>query len=450
MLIARYILRAHVGPFLFGTSTIMMLFLLQYMMRFIDELASKGLGAWVITQFILLNLSWIVVLAVPIGVLFSTLMAFGAMSANNEVTVFKASGVGLFRMMRPVMIFGVLLWGFTFWFTDNVLPDSNLQLSTLTRDITQTKPTFAIEAGQFTMAVDGFTILARRTDSTGALYGVTIYDHSRPERTNVVNADTARLAFTPSLSHLIMQLFHGEIHQQSRVRPNDYRVITFDRHQISMSADRFFFRKSDASGSSRGDREMRISEMQHIVDRATGFIAESDHRLDSLVHEHVAYLNAASRTVAGGQGRVDTTNAVSNAQARLAYVRAQIESEGYRRNSERDNARRYSVEIQKKYAIPFACVLFVFVGCPMGIITRGGNFGISAAVSLAFYVVYWATLIGGEKLADRDLLSPTLAMWLGNIILAVVGIIVSVKVNYETTPMKALVLWLREKRGRGT
>lgn len=447
MLIARYILRAHIGPFLFGTLTIIMLFLLQYMMRFVDELASKGLGGWVITQFILLNLSWIVVLAVPIGVLFSTLMAFGAMSANNEVTVFKASGVGLFQMMRPVMLFGIVLWAFTFWFTDNVLPDSNLKLSTLGRDISRTKPTFAIDEGEFTTAVDGFTILARRVDSNGVLYGVTIYDHSRPERSNIVNADTAKLAFTPSASHLIMQLFHGEIHQQSRVKPNDYRLISFDRHQISMSADRFFFQQSDASGSSRSDREMRISDMRVIVDRANEYKAQASHRIDSLVHDHIAYLaSPAAKTSATQPTSFDSTNAVSNAQARVSFIRSQIESESFRRIAERDNARRYEVEIQKKYAIPFACILFVFVGCPLGIITRGGNFGISAGVSLIFYVVYWATLIGGEKLADRDLFSPTLAMWLGNIILAVVGILVSIKVNYETTPVRAVMLWLQRKR----
>jgi lipopolysaccharide export system permease protein len=94
--------------------------------------------------------------------------------------------------------------------------------------------------------------------------------------------------------------------------------------------------------------------------------------------------------------------------------------------------RQYQVEIQKKYAIPFACLLFVFVGCPLGIITKGGNFGFSAAISLAFYIFYWACLIGGEKLADRGMLSPQLSMWLGNAIIALFGLLLTLRVNNES------------------
>ncbi len=93
---------------------------------------------------------------------------------------------------------------------------------------------------------------------------------------------------------------------------------------------------------------------------------------------------------------------------------------------------QYQVEIYKKYAIPFACLVFVFVGAPLGIITKGGNFGLSAGISLAFYIFYWVSLIGGEKLADRGILEPWLAMWLGNIIIGVLGIILTLRVNYES------------------
>jgi lipopolysaccharide export system permease protein len=89
----------------------------------------------------------------------------------------------------------------------------------------------------------------------------------------------------------------------------------------------------------------------------------------------------------------------------------------------------YEVEIYKKYAIPFACLVFVFVGCPLGIKTKGGNFGISAAITLAFYILYWACLIGGEKLADRGMVSPMFSMWLGNIVLGIAGIIMTIKEN---------------------
>ena len=95
MLLYRHILRAHVGPFLFAFATLMFIFMLQFLMKYIDHLAGKGLGAWIIAQLIIYNLAWMVVLAVPMAVLVATLMAFGNMSANNEITAMKASSIGL-------------------------------------------------------------------------------------------------------------------------------------------------------------------------------------------------------------------------------------------------------------------------------------------------------------------------------------------------------------------
>lgn len=444
MLIWRYILRSHVAPFFFGTTTIMALFLLQYLMRWIDQLASKGIDFVTIGEFVALNLSWILVLAVPIGVLFSTLMAFGSMSAAHEITVLKASGMGLFRMMVPVIVMGLCVTGLVFYYTDNVLPDTNLRLSTMMRDITRTKPTFAIDAGQFTTQMEGFTILARRVDTTGMLYGVTIYDNSKADRQNVVSADTGRLGFSPSLTKMVLNLDRGEIHQMNKRKPTDYRVITFEHHQLTMDAERFFYEQTDASGSSRGDREMRISEMQAIIRRSDTIVQDANRQFDSLLAKHMQYLQGS-----GVPGTTDTAYARSRALTVASSIRASIEGAAFRRVSEQSTINRYEVEIYKKYAIPAACILFVFVGCPLGILTKGGNFGLSAAISLGFYVLYWVSLIGGEKLADRGLLSPALAMWLGNVLLAIFGIIVTIKVNYETTPLKALKFWLRS-RGRST
>ncbi len=445
MILYRYILRTHIAPFLFGTSVIMGLFLLQYIMRWVDQLASKGLDAATIGEFLLLNLSWIVVLAIPIGVLFSTLMAFGSMSSAHEVTVMKASGMGLFTMMVPTTLAGIVLWGFSFWYTDNVLPDTNLRLSGMMRDITRTKPTFALDAGRFTSHVEGFTILARSVDSTGLMTGVTIYDRSNQERRTVVSADTGRMAFSPSLTRLVVQLYHGEIHQSLTRRPNDYRIIRFDRHQMALPADRFFYEQSDVSGSSRSDREMSIADMQVIVDRAQGEEHRVTHEFDSIITRHVADITAApSAGTAAGSER----EAIDRASASVAGIRAQLEGLAFRRTNEHETASRYLVEIHKKYAIPFACVVFVLVGCPLGVITRGGNFGISAMISLGFYIVYWVSLIGGEKLADRNILSPGIAMWSGNILFVIIAVLLAYKVNYETTPLKGLVMRLRQSVAR--
>jgi lipopolysaccharide export system permease protein len=170
--------------------------------------------------------------------------------------------------------------------------------------------------------------------------------------------------------------------------------------------------------------------MQAIVDRSRNTADKADSLCVSMLDAHVADLLGSSGDSAGSDTtRIAPIDALSRAQSRLSTFHTGYESESFRRRAELDTERKYLVEIHKKYAIPAACILFVIVGCPMGIITKGGNFGVSAAVSLGFYVLYWISLIGGEKLADRGFMSPALAMWLGNILLAVIGVAVTTRVN---------------------
>jgi len=426
MLLYRYILRSHIAPFVFGTSVIMALFLIQYMMRWVDKLASKGLDPATIAQFLVLNLSWIVVLAIPIGVLFSTIMAFGAMSSNHEVTVMKASGMGLLKMMIPVLSVGSILWGFTFWYTDNVLPDSNVRLTGMMRDIESTKPSFAVEEGQFTTYNATTSILARRVLPNGVMLGVSIYDKSKSDFVNVVSADSGRLAFSPSLTRLVIQLTSGEIHQRGIRNPDEYRVVSFDRYQIVLPADKFFYEASDVTGSSRGEREMTIDDMQKIVNNAQAQEQMAVQRYDSIFMQHIQDLKTYHKGLPADVSRDD---GLQRASSFIMTAQSMMESENQRAKAEHIAANRYLVEIHKKYAIPFACLLFVFVGSPLGILTKGGNFGTSAMYSLGFYVVYWMCMIGGEEFADRGLLSPLVAMWLGNAIIGVIGIWITVRVN---------------------
>lgn len=427
MLLARYILRTHAAPFIFGTVVIMVLFLLQYIMRWVDQLASKGLEVSTIMMFLVLNLSWIVVLAIPVGVLFSTIMAFGAMTTTHEVTVIKASGVGLIRMMIPIVAGGVILWGFVFWYTDTVLPETNVRLSAMMRDIERTKPTFAVEEGQFSTYLDGVTVLARHVDTNGRMRGMTIYDRARSEMRNVISADSGRLLFSPSLTRLVVQLHNGEIHQRSLRNPRDYRVIRFAGYQMTLPAENMMYQASDVTGTSRSDREMSIADMRTVVERAELNAHEAQAQFDSTLHLHLQYLLHDDAKV---DSSLRTTNErIERATSIVVSTRSALESARFRSSAELSVANKYLVEIHKKYAIPFACLLFVFVGCPMGILTKGGSFGSSALLSLGFYVLYWISMIGGEKLADRGMLSPALAMWIGNVAIGLIAIVVTLRVN---------------------
>lgn len=435
-ILPRYIVRAHVLPFLFGASVVTFLFLMQFLLRVLDQLVGKGLSAAVIAQLIVLNLAWIVVLAVPIGMLFSTLMAFGSLAQSHEATAMKASGMSLLQMMLPVILTAVAVTLGVFWFNDAVLPDANHRAKTLLMDIQRLKPTFALEAGQFSSQLEGYTILARWLDTTQShLRGVTIYDRRDLSRTTIVNADSGYLRFTPSYRHIILELYRGEVHQYFRERRGEYRYIRFARHEIIIPAYGFVLERTNEAAVSRGDREMSIADMQRIVDQARSQQREHWRRLAATVSSYLDSLLHA-RSMGSSAGWLE--------QASL--VASQLSSIAEQYNDADRQARQYEVEIQKKYAIPVACLVFVLVGCPLGMRTRGGSFGISALISLGFYILYWACLIAGEKLADRQYVGAEV-MWSANVLLALLGIVLIVTTSNESFNLRgALERFLR--RGR--
>lgn len=469
----RYVLRSHIAPFMFGFSTVIFLFLMQFMMKFLDKLVGKGIDNWVIFQLILFNISWMVVLAAPMGILFSTLMAFGSLSANHEITIIKASGGSLMRMMLPVIIVGAFFTYGLFWFNDEILPDTNHQAKILMSDISRTKPTYALEQGQFSTEMEGYTIISRYVDSlSGLLRGVTIYDMSGVSSKNIISADSGTLNFSPDYTKMILKLKHGEIHQIVNERVDNYKIIDFEDYEITMNASGFSFQRSELDGSSRGDREMKIADMQKIVDESNKNSKSANDRTQKVLEQHFDYLigkvkkQEPEKTEAKAQSKLNPLTPVQDMKElyqeanlkddtsrtaklnrvtqRLQFMQSSIQSDIFQERDYSFRAVQYQVEIQKKYAIPFACFIFIFVGCPLGVMTRGGNFGVSAAISLGFYIFYWACLIGGEKLADRGFLDPVLSMWAGNIIIGIMGLILTLKANYESLEFLNFTKWFRK------
>jgi len=451
MLISLYILRLHIGPFFFGTFTVMFLFLLQFLMNNLDKLIGKGLDNAIILQVIMLSLSWMIVLAIPMGVLFSTLMAFGSMSGAHETTIIKSGGRSLWRMMMPIIFIGCGLFYGVYWFNDTILPESNHRFKILMQDIQRKKPTFAIESGRFVSQLEGYTILARKVDTaSGAMYGVTIYDNGFSTRTNVLSADTGSIKFSSDYARVIVTLRNGEVHQLQKQKRTDFRIMRFAKHVISIAARDFLFQQSNVNPGSRGDREMSIADMRAIVFETDASINVTQKRIDTLLQDHYAEVMQA-RIAGDSSGLTDALQKPSKpndidiqkrVMNRLSMLLSPLESDLFQASEQQKKKKAYLVEIYKKYSIPCACLVFVFIGCPLGMMSKRGNFGISAAISLIFYVIFWACLIGGEKLADRDLISAEVGGWFGIYVTGFIGLALTFIMNNEWSIKD---IWLRFK-----
>jgi lipopolysaccharide export system permease protein len=426
----RYILRAHIIPFFFAVAVLMFIFLLQFIMKFMDQLAGKGLGPMVIAELVALNLAWMLVLAVPMGVLVAVLMGFGGLASNNEITALCASGVSLYRMIAPALVGGVVVCALLIQFNNEVLPDANHKAKILTTDIYRKKPTLSLMPGLFSQDIQGYSILVRKTfEHSNDLEGVTIFDYTKTNVHATVTAQRGTISFSPGYHKLIMDLSDGEIHEISMTDFGQYRRIRFEKHRIAMNAEGFDFERSQESAFSRGDRELSADDMRARVDSLERLQQESQNRIANLLSDDINTIFSAKKQRANPS--LQTGDSLTAAQMRVSMLKSVVASEGSRMTYFDRQIREYSVEIHKKYAIPVACIIFVLVGAPLGIMARRGTFGVAASLSLGFFLLYWACLIGGEKLADRGYIDPWVGMWAANIFIGAIGLYLTIRTARE-------------------
>ncbi|MHB9013634.1 MAG: LptF/LptG family permease [Ignavibacteriaceae bacterium] len=440
MILSRYILKNHIVPFVFSNITLIFIFLLQFMMKFADRLIGKGLGVWVIIKLITFNLAWMVVLVVPMATLVSTLMAFGSMSQNNEITILKSSGVSLKKMMAAPFIASIVVAYLLFLFNNDVLPDANHQAKILMEDISRQKPTLSLQPGVFSQDVANYAILAREIDkSTNELQNVVIYDYTNPTRVDVVTAQRGKIYFSKDQSKLIMDLWNGEIHESDAVQTNYYREIKFQKHRIIMNGDQFSFQQS-APGAPRGDRELSTGAMVTIIDSLNQIRNNALKNLTVETNKYMFIDTASALNPSNFPKSVSRNLLYLNALQQIKTAQNVITANYRVWQSIQDEINSYTVEVHKKYALPVACIVFILIGAPLGVMVRKGGFGIAASISLFFFVVYWAFLIGGEKLADRNIITPFWGMWSANILLVIVGLLLTTKTIQETVTINLSAL----------
>ncbi len=443
--IVAYVLRQHFGPFLLGFGVVTFLLTTDFLLDYLDMLINKGIPAWVVGQLFLFALGWMIALSIPCGVLVSVLMAFGRMAQDNEITALRASGVNPARVLTGPLIAATLLAAGLAYFNDRILPETNHRYANLLLDIGRKRPAVEVREGVLNTDVEGYALLAGSVDAeTGELRNVVVLQAPRfGESTGPVTACArrGRLAYSHQGTVLSLSLFDGELHDGLGDDPRAYRRLAFTRQTINIQGMNTELLRSQRQ--SRGDREMTTEGMLEEVRRTEVERGASLHRVETAARQ-LGYPGAAAalrslaparrgwRALFGGAARVSPAPAPSPtppgvtlsggaAQARqtLDIARAEMESQERRIDSLR-------VEIHKKYAIPCACIVFVLLGAPLGMRARRGGVLIGFA-SVGFFVLYYLFLIGGENLADRDLLSPVVAMWGANVVLGGVGLLLTLR-----------------------
>jgi lipopolysaccharide export system permease protein len=456
MIFERYILRNYLGPFLFSIAVITFVFVMDFILRYIDLFLGKGVKFHIVLQAFTLSLGHMFALIIPMSVLPATLMTYGNLAGENELTAMRACGFSIYRMIFPALVGAIMLAGCLVYYNNHVLPESNHRLLNLMIDIQRKQPTVELRANRFIDDLQGYTIyFAEKNDRTGDISEVQIFRRAEKNRlpTTIV-AETGHLQFIEGQNVLRVDLKNGEIHELPESKDHGtYRRTSFKEYTLNIrDVDRLLQR---SEREYRGDREMSVrmmqdkiqeirSEMelarQQMIREASSRMSATFALLDAAERKRLgappdsARANApdaAPRMMARTQGSQDRNVPVA---ARTEYItRQRIETEVNKRESFARQILRYQVEIHKKYSIPFACVIFVLVGAPMAI--RMGRSGMNMAIGLSilFFLIYYVCLIGGEKLADRAITPPWFAMWSPNIIFGAVAAVLVRKAAREQT-----------------
>ncbi len=389
----RYILKAHIGPFLFSFMIITFILVMDIIFQIADLIIGKNLDLFIVLEVFVLNLAWIVAVSVPMSVLVATLMACGRLSADNEVTALKAGGVSFFQMIFPVLVSGILLGSCHLYFMDVILPEANYRARSLMNDIHRARPTLLFTEGIFMKGIPGYSILIDRVNPrNNEIHSITIYETEDKRHPRLMTARSGEFHVNETGSRINLMLYDGELLQQDETSGR-YLKEVFERQRFSIRTTPSGVQRSEAG--TRGDRELNIEMMRTKID-------EWQQEIDEVAV------------------RLETVPAPSDADAdSIETARVEAERTITARQRQKNS---YIVEIHKKYAISAACLVFVLIGAPLGVRIRRGSIGVSVGVSLCFFLLYWACLLGGEELADRNLFDPVWAMWAANIVIGVPGI----------------------------
>ena len=591
-LLTRYILRELIGPLIFALSTLTALLLLQQVAKQFGNLVGKGLGWGVIGEFFLLSIPFIIAMTMPMGVLVAVLYAFSRLTAENEVTALRASGISVMRLVRPAIVFGGVLGLAMLVFNDQVLPRSNHRLRTLQTDIARKKPTFALREQVINEVMPGklFLRTSHIDEATDRMREVTIYNFDDPERRKTIFSDSGVMGMTPDQKDLQMTLHDGYMQQIPRDNLGELTRLYFrtDLVRVRGVGNRFEQTEKD---DYKSEREMSVCEMSkgledgnedleqarttlgNTLAAATHYLATGEQLppakpakpkprrtagslyctltapifgnaaisdSDSTVRAagttstaaattkppvaaavaavpsvapstgqggfrpplpggvanrgfrvpprtlaqgakggksaHAAKgakggknakgakptprtslaqsapgarapngapttAGAAMRQLSGvssgalpgssvvGQGRTFQTPNQLTSPAYLLSSAAQIEVMKARVHDAEITMSRYETEIQKKFALAAACIVFVLLGAPIGIRFPRGGVGLVIGVSILVFALYYVGLIVGEDLADKLILDPVIAMWMANALFTVVGVLGLIRVQ---------------------
>lgn len=454
-----FILKAFLQLFAATFFVCLFVFMMQYTWRYIDELIGKGLSVDVLAKFFWYMALNFVPAALPPGVLLASLITFGNMGEKLELLSMKAAGVPLLRILQPLLIVVVILSGCSFYFQNNIAPEATKRLSALVWSMKQKSPELEIPEGVFYSEIPGYNIFVEKKDmKTGMLYGVMIYTNvSSQEDTQIVLADSARLQSTADKMHLMLTMYSGE-----RFRNMDARSANMMKANVPYMRETFAkeidliefdgnFNITDASlfagnAQTKGLRNIRlgIDSLNHRIDSVGASIYEAqcrgamERQIRNKSEKDSAHIvakvaqTAAFDSLYAGLSHEQLQSTIRTATSKVRQLMAEYEFRSMITNEDNRSLRIHKVEKHKKFTYSLACLLFFFIGAPLGAIIRKGGLGMPVIISVSIFIFYYIINSSGEKMAKSGAWYIPFGVWLSSMVLAPIGVFLTYKSNQDS------------------
>lgn len=448
-----FILRSFLLLFVAAFAICLFVLLMNVLWRYAEDIVGKGLDFAFLAKFFWEFALTLVPQALPLAVLMASLITFGNFGERLELLAMKTAGIPLLRIMRPVMVFSILLAGVSFYFQNVTVPHAAKNLYSLIFSINEKNPELEIPEGVFYSQIQGFNMYVKHKDfDTGTLYDVTIYDHRDGyENLSVIVSDSAYMETTADKQHLYLHLFSGEQFGQEKDIESDgkpYRREGFREKHILLEFNSDMKEAPDGLVSSQA-MSKNMNEIKHTIDSLSnnqdsiGRGNMSEFRVTALATyrlqkaDSAAYEKMPSKYISA-----DSVFAVSSRNAQVdikSTMRSKIESQASDLAIKSTNMyygdrtiRKHWIEWMKKITNSLSILIFFFIGAPLGAIIRKGGLGVPVIISVFTFILFYITSVSGDKMYREGEWS-IVGCWFSVMVLTPLSVFFTVKANGDST-----------------
>ena len=432
------------------------IFIMQLLWRWIDDFVDKGLDFYVLAQFFMLSSITLVSQALPFAILLASLMTFGNFGEKLELLAMKAAGIPLLRIMAPLIVFCAMLGGISFYFQNVVSPYAQMKLYTLLYSIKQTSPESEIPEGIFYDRLEGYNIYVNKKNiDTGMLYDVVIYDTSGGfENTNILLADSATITNTADERHMILSMYSGEqfsnLQEQKIQKKNvPYRRETFSRKDVVIELEGGFEMKDASIMKSNADSK-NMKELEVAIDTISyqnDSIAQNYWKnLKRTTYDAVTNLDHEDTVMMQKNNilsiKYDSIYTTATKQSKLVWKRAQLNKVKQMKvdyeikhnilHSREKDLNKHKISWWKKFTLSLGCLIFFFIGAPLGAIVRKGGLGYPVLISVATFILYHIFDTAGYKMSREGEWHVWFGAWLSTMVLSPLGLFFTYQSNKDS------------------